>query len=191
MLRGATGMAFSHCDYVHCSVDDISVVYGHSYVSPVLSRESPFDDMLLKWETELSIPVHCFLFDSVFFKERGIEFDEKLQTNEDWDCWMDVLSLHPKVFYVDRVLAYYRIRNSSRCSDMVKMRKGYLAAIDKQMQKHRSNEDVVAKLNTRKKQIKFRYRDHGPLMRLMSNFPPVVKKLYLKSVPWRIQRLLD
>ncbi len=188
-LQGISDKALSYCDYVRCDIDDLTVT--HNRTSPLLQNDSPVDDIMMKWETELSIPMHCFLFDTAIFKECGIAFDESLPSNEDWDCWMNVFALGPRVVFVDRVLAYYRIRNGSRCKDRLKMRRGYLRAINRQIQKNRSNRAIVEKLKTRKKQIRYLYRDVSPLMRIMELFPPVVKKTYLNNVRWGIQRLFD
>jgi len=190
-LQDIPVMALSYCDYVCCDIDDISITYEFRHNSPVLQKEKPFDDILMKWETELSIPMHCFLFNTAIFKEYGISFDDSLSTNEDWDCWMNVFALAPKVVYVDRVLAYYRIRKFSRCSNRLKMRKGYIKAINKQILKNWSNKEVVAKLNAKKKQIKHHYRDVSPIMRIMERCHPVVRKIYVENVPWRIQLMLD
>jgi len=191
LLKGVPGRALSYCDYVYCDMDDITVIHKDRYLSPVLQKEKPYYDIMMKWETELSIPMHCFLFDVALFKENGIAFDERLPSNEDWDCWMDIFALQPHVVYIDKVLAYYRIRRGSRCSNRLKMRKGYLWAIDKQIRKNREQRDLVGKLSIRRKQIKYRYRDVSPLMRLLGLFPPIVKQLYLEKVRWGIQRLFD
>lgn len=183
-------VAVSYCDYVRSTIGSNASGYGHR-LSPVLQKEDPLDDLILKWETQLSIPPHCFLFDAAFFKEYEVRFDESLPTHEDWDCWMNVFALNPKVFYIDRPLADYRMRNKSMCSNRLKMRKGYLMAINMQMRKHLENTDVVAKLNTKKKEVRYIYRDVGPSMRILDKFHPLVKKIYSKLIPWRIQRILD
>jgi len=190
-LQDITGMALSYCDYVCCDINNSTVIHKNRHVSPVLQKENPLDDILKKWETQLSIPIHCFIFDASFFKERGTTFDESLQANEDWECWMNIFALDPKVDFVDQVLAYYRVGKDSRCTNRLKMRKSWLAAIDTQIHKNRSNRVVVEKLAARKKEIKYLYRDAGPLARIMEKCHPLVNKLYGKMVPWRIQRVFD
>jgi len=190
-LQDITGMALSYCDYVCCDINNSAAIYEYRHLSPVLQKENPLDDLLKKWETQLSIPIHCFIFDATLFKERGIAFDESLQANEDWECWMNIFALNPVVDFVDRVLAYYRVGKESRCTNRLKMRNSWLAAINTQMQKNRANRDVVEKLATRKKEIKFLYRDAGPLARILGKCHPLVNKLYGTMVPWRIQRVFD
>lgn len=160
-LKGIRDKALSYCDYARCDVDDITVTYRRT--SPVLQNENPFDDILTKWETEISIPSHCFIFDAAFFKECGIAFDETLRANEDWECWMNVFAFNPRVVYIDKVLAYYRVRKNSRCSNRLDMRKSYLMAIDKQIQKHHLNKEIVRKLALRRKQVQKSFRDVAPV----------------------------
>lgn len=188
-LQNFPGNSLSYCDYVCCDMDDMAVTYER--LSPLLQSEKPFDDIMLKWESELSIPVHCFIFDAAFFKKHGLTFDESLPSNEDWECWMNVFALDPTVVFIDRVLAYYRVRKDSRCRNRVKMREGFVSAINKQIKKNLLNKEVIEKLKIRKKQIKFRYRDVGLLMRIMGGCHPIIKKIYIQFVPWRIQRILD
>ncbi len=189
LLQSASGKALSYCDYTPFQADRMASEPRH--VSPLL-HERPFDEIMLKWETELSIPIHCFLFDAAFFKECGIAFDETLPTNEDWECWMNVFALETEVLFVDRVLAYYRVTGDSRCRDRVKMRQGWVSAIDKQIKRNRLHKDVVQKLKARKKEIKYEYRDASPFMRMMQKrCPPLLRRMYDEIVPWRVQRLFD
>jgi glycosyltransferase involved in cell wall biosynthesis len=188
-LQTITDKALSYCDYAICDIDDSSVTYKR--ISSVLQKENPFEDIMMKWETDLSIPVHSFLFDMVFFKECGIAFDESLPSNEDWECWMNIFALDPTVVFIDKVLAYYRVRKDSRCRNRLEMRKGYVSAINRQIQKNRLNNEVLEKLKIRRNQIKFRYRDVGQLMRFMGKCPPIIKKIYCEFVPWRVQRMFD
>jgi hypothetical protein len=157
----------------------------------VLQNEKPLYDIIQKWEIGLSIPVHCFIFDMAFFKECGISFDEALLANEDWDCWMNVFALDPKVVFVDKVLAIYRVRRDSRCRNKLNMRKGHLNAINKQIKRNIFNKDIVKKLLIRKKQIKFIYREVGLVKRIMNKCHPIFRRLYSEFVPWRIQRRFD
>lgn len=188
-LQNIDSMAFAYCDYIRTDVNDVTRNYKR--MSPVLQKEKPFDDMIMKWETELSIPPHCFLFDAVFFKEHGISFDESLKTHEDWECWMNIFACNPTVFFTDSPLANYRVRGTSMCANKPSMRNGYLMAIDKQILKNKKNMDVVTKLKHRKQQIRYLYRETSPIMRFLGKFHPAVKQMFCELVPWRIQRILD
>lgn len=188
-LQNAAGVAFAYCDYVRTDIDDPN--RGYRRMNPVLQKERPFDDLIMKWETELSIPPHCFLFDAALFREHGVSFDETLPTHEDWECWMNICACNPVIYFTDSPLANYRVRNDSMCANKPKMRDGYLMAIDKQIRKNERNMDVVMKLKLRKKQIRHLYREASPIMIFLGKFHPAVKKIFCELVPWRIQRILD
>jgi len=188
-LRNTPGRALSYCDYSSRDIDDMAVTYER--ISPRLQDEKPFNDIMLKWETGLTIPVHCFVFDAALFRENSIAFDEKLQANEDWECWMNVFALEPKVVFVDRVLAYYRVRKDSRCRNRIKMRKSYLAAIDKQIHINRMNGEVLKHLHSRREQIEYLYRDAAFLNRLRKKCPPKLRNVWSKIVPWRVKRKIE
>lgn len=188
-LQSVSGIAVAYCDYVRSSIDDETVTFKRK--TPVLQQQKPLDDLIMKWETEVSIPPHCFLFDAAFFNKHGIAFDETLPTHEDWDCWMSVFSCYPEVIFIDLPLANYRVRNDSMCSNRLKMRNGYLMAINKQITKNRANKEVVMKLKNRKKEIRHLYQDVSPIMRLIERCHPVVGNMYIENVPWRIRLMLD
>jgi glycosyltransferase involved in cell wall biosynthesis len=186
-LRDIPDRALSYCDYVRCDIDDITIRYRRT--SPVLQTENPYNDIMLRWETKLSIPIHCFLFDASFFGEYGIAFDETLPANEDWECWMNIFALDPKVVFIDRVLAYYRVRTGSRCGNRAKMRRAWVAAIEKQIEKNKRNKVLVQNLVIRKQEMKYEYREASPLMRMMQRWDPAIQNAYERIIPWRIKRL--
>jgi glycosyltransferase involved in cell wall biosynthesis len=189
MMKHIQSPVLSYCDYKYQYMDGSPVDFMP--LSPILQPHDPFDDLMMRWQTSLTIPIHSFLFDSVFFKENNISFDETLPSNEDWNCWMDVLALKPTVLFADRVLAFYRVRSESRCQNREKMRIGYLGAIQKQKRKYRQNRMTAEKLRIREKEIRYIYRDVSPIMQLLDKLPISAKELYIQHMPWRIQRLLD
>ena len=188
-LQKLNDNAICFCDYVCCDIEDMSIV--NWYLSPKIISDNPLDDIILKWETELCIPIHCFLFDAVFFKNSGILFDENLPNHVDWDCWMRIFSLNPRMIYIDKSLVYYRLRKNSITRGRANMRKGYLKAIDKQITVNKLKVDIVNKLIDKKKITKLFYRDVGPVLSFLEKYNPIFKKIYLKYVPWRLQRMLD
>lgn len=188
-LQGISGLAVAYCDYVRSAIDDGNVTFRRK--TPLLDRQKPFDDLIMKWETEVSIPPHCFLFDAAFFTKLGISFDESLPTHEDWDCWMSVFACNPEVVFIDRPLADYRVRSDSMCSNREKMRDGFLMAIDRQISKNRADDGAVARLKIRRKEIRHLYQDVSPIMRIMDRCHPFIKNIYMETIPWRIRLLLD
>ena len=190
MLQDISGIAIAYCDFILTDIEDNKQRYDLK-LRHLLDGEKPFEDLMMNWETDLSIPIHCFLFDAAIFRKHGISFDESLPNHVDWECWMNVLALNPRIIYVDKQFANYRIRKNSICGNRLKMRDGYLNAINKQIQQNRYNEVIVSNLRKRKLEIKDLYRDVGPLMRFLNNRPPFVKRLYTRFVPWRIRQRLN
>ena len=188
-LQNVSGKALAYCDYILCEINDMTPYKER--MNPALQKEKPFDDIMMKWETKLSIPVHCFLFDAAFFTEYGIAFDENLPNHEDWECWMNLFALNPRVIFIERPLVYCRIRRGSMCRNRVKMREGYISAINKQIQKNKLDQEKVKKLKIRRKEIKHIYWEVSPFNRIVERCPPMIKKIYKEIIPWRIQRMFD
>ena len=132
-IKDVTGPALSICDYSTCDIDDLNKARPDRYLSPIILNDDPMIDFISRWESEFSMPPHCFLFSAAFFKDYKVRFDETLPTHEDWDCWMKIFALKPVIKYVDKKYAIYRIRSSGMCYDSVKMKDGYLKAIENQV----------------------------------------------------------
>src|SRR4029453_7889426 len=105
-------------------------------VSPKLDGNRPLLDLAGRWETQLSIPIHCFLFDARIFRDHGIRLDERLPNHVDWECWMRVAELPVHWHYLDEALAVYRLSPTSLTRNHRRMREGFVAALDKQLDRH-------------------------------------------------------
>lgn len=134
--------ALAFCDYLFGAEDDINrTIEDSQFCKPRFRMARPIEDIAARWETEFSIPIHCFLFDARLFLEYGIRFNEQLPNNEDWDCWMRLFARQPQVVHVPEELAIYRRYPSSRSYNLKLMRSGVFMAID--MQLALCNEDPV------------------------------------------------
>lgn len=132
-LKQTQNLALSYTDYFSSTEVDLTCPYPDGrYLTPNFSGTNMLHDLIKRWETEMSIPVHCFLFDARFFKDYGIRFDETLPNHEDWDCWMNIFKLNPNVYYINDKLATYRIHTDSMVYDRKKMGLGYRKALLKQ-----------------------------------------------------------
>lgn len=155
--------ALAYCDYTVRLAGE-GQVRPARYLPPRLDdTRRPSLDLAERWERDLSIPVHCFLFDRRLFSDRAIEFDEALQSHEDWDCWMQILRAEPAVYYVDMKLATYTIRPDSICSDRPRMRKGFLYALRKQRAYFRNDPQMRSVLTAKLVEVRRAYRDCSPL----------------------------
>jgi glycosyltransferase involved in cell wall biosynthesis len=132
-LYGISNLKLSYCDFYYCDKNDIrKEVLKGLYPPPKFIMASPLMDMAVRWEDDLSIPSHCFLFDARLFHEHHIRFDEELPNHEDWDCWMKIFALNPVITFVDKKLSIYRVHGSSMSHQRKKMRKGFIMAVKKQ-----------------------------------------------------------
>lgn len=158
-LAGVEGLAAALCDYRFGRADalDQPPAWGSARLSPRLDAGRPLQDLAWRWETELSIPIHCFLFDARLFRERGVRFDERLPNHVDWDCWMQMAAHPVRWIYVDEVLAVYRITPNSITKDRRVMRRGFVHAIEKHLTRHRRNPEVRDLLLRKRHQTLCRY----------------------------------
>jgi len=160
-LEGFAEPALSYCDYEYCHADGTPDPDCVHHRSPVLDPENPLVSLALRWETELSIPIHSFLFDARLIKDLGTPFDPDLPNNEDWDCWMRVFARKPQAVYIDRKLAFYRLHGVTRSGNQARMRAGFLSAIRKQMKLLAGDQEMLAILKKKALITKRAYRDYA------------------------------
>lgn len=169
-LESALGRGLSWCDYQFAPENDVRAVFefpGFS-TTPKFETSDYCLELAERWETRLSIPCHCFLFDARLFMDSGIRFDESLPNHEDWDCWMRVFFLKPEVRYIDRKLAAYRIHPGSMSRKMATMRRGFLLAVDRQKRRATGNPAMIEALRRKRREIRSMYREHTRVAALMS-----------------------
>lgn len=126
-------MIVSYTDY---STGISSDIYEASpyYRSAQFRSSEHLAEFINRWETDLSIPPHCFLFSANIFLENKIRFDTQLANHEDFDCWLNILRLLPQVKYLDEKLCIYRITEGSMSKNMRSMGEGFLQAVEKNIQ---------------------------------------------------------
>ena len=98
-------------------------------VSPKMQTDDALNEFIIRWEEELSIPCHCFLFRKNVFN--GIKFDDKLPTHEDWDCWIKMALKRVRFHYMPKVFALYRLHSHSKCGDHYLMGEGRMMVLIK------------------------------------------------------------
>lgn len=155
VLEGVDGLALSYTDYRYCPADDpTQTVSRDTYPPPRFNSDNPLVELISRWETQFSIPAHCWLFDGDLFRTHGVRFDEKLPTHEDWDCWVQVLSCRPAIKLVEAPLAIYRLHSASMCTDSIRMWRGFELAIDKQRNIHKGDIRVERALCSKLSEMK-------------------------------------
>jgi glycosyltransferase involved in cell wall biosynthesis len=190
-LKTCNGLAFSYCDFYYCDATDTTKeILNGLFPPPKLKMFSTLHDLALRWEDDLSIPTHCFLFDARFFTDNKIRFDESLPNHEDWDCWMKISTFDPHVIHIDSKLAVYRVHAASMSRQRKKMGKGFLSAIYKQKKQLRGNHEIVKLLNLQLVKVKKKYHIYSPITIVHHRLNLALKKVYKKTVPWPIQKTL-
>jgi glycosyltransferase involved in cell wall biosynthesis len=177
-----------HCDYLRSMTESLTEAVGTARLSPTFMYRKPVYDLALRWERDFSIPIHCFLFDSRIFTDRGVRFDESLLNHEDWECWMRVFALQPESVFIDKVLAVYRTTSGSLTSNRRAMFAGFLAAVAKQTMYWSHDPTVSALLRLRRRRIEHAYgtalRRDGRATALRSR----LARVYARTVPWPVRR---
>ena len=181
LLKNTSNNALSYCDYFTSKDSDLSESCPERYVNPRFKSKNYQLELIRNWELSLSIPCHCYLFKYQIFKEKNIFFDEKLMNHEDWDCWMSIFSLKPEIYFVDQILATYRIRSNSKCFDTDFMFNGYLNAISKQKEMLKKNSLTSHFLSIKYFQIKHgRKKIYKVLVKGLSIYTKII--LLLKQI---------
>lgn len=98
------------------------------YLTPFLSITDFKKDIILNWETLKSIPCHTVLFKKDLLIENKIYFEPSLPNHEDWVFWVKIFYFSEKIKNNHNILALYRIRSISMCTDIYKMDLGFLKA---------------------------------------------------------------
>ena len=87
-------------------------------------------ELSLRWELELSIPIHCPLFAGNFFRgPTEIRFDERLPNHEDYAFWMQVTALRPSIVITEQTGALYRINPAGMTRNRRQMYQGFTMAV--------------------------------------------------------------
>lgn len=117
-----------------------------------------FEELIARWETDLVIPCHCFLFSSDLFLKNGIRFDETLPNHEDFDCWLRVFSKLPEVMFINEILCSYRLSDDSMSSNMKLMGDGFLQVLDKHLQIKSYPDEIHSSLKIKRLDVLQRYK---------------------------------
>ena len=112
-------------------------------------------ELILDWESSLSIPCHSFLFSARIFKDNGIRFDETLLNHEDIECWIRIFSLKLHVIQIKDKLVVYRLNPKSLTSYHRLMGEGFLQALDIHLKKENIYSSV---LKSKRRNVLVAYR---------------------------------
>jgi len=181
LLGSTTAQALAYCDYYKTKGAGLHNLISDPLCEPRFRLKRPLLDIASRWETDFSIPAHCFLFDARLFFNHRIEFNEKLPNHEDWDCWMRIFATDPIVKHQAQKSVVYRIHENSLARDEIKMWRGFRNAINSQLKLFRDSPEVRALLANKRAQMRTIYWSRR--ISLLLNSRP-----FRKFVPWTIQK---
>ena len=69
--------------------------------------EFTYKNILLRWDIDFNIPIHCFLFTKSIIGDST--FEESILAKEDWVMWIKIFRKNPKVLFINQPLVMYRI----------------------------------------------------------------------------------
>ncbi len=87
-------------------------------------------ELAIRWEVDLSIPIHAALFDARLFGYRPRAFDRNLPNHEDFEMWMRLLAQSPRIRYSDSVDAIYRMNPQGMTRNRLAMHAGFRKAME-------------------------------------------------------------
>ncbi|QZK89618.1 glycosyltransferase [Flavobacterium sp. CHNK8] len=102
-----------------------------------------YNSILLNWDHLFSIPIHCGLFQSVFFQDFRFPLD--LVAKEDWIMWLSLFKLQPKTIFIQEALVLYRLHEMSMTQNQDLMNENVVNALV-YLKEVLSNEDYKALL---------------------------------------------
>jgi len=180
-LGASDELTLAYCDFACCEEADVSrILKSEKFCKPRFQMGRPIEDIAARWETELSIPIHCFLFDVRLFRDHGIHFDELLPSHEDWDCWMRIFALDPRVVHVHGELAVYRQHPNSVSRNLSRMRRAFRTAVDAQLLLHQDDPVLRNILELKRAKMDALYAKSEWVQRR--------RAWWKRWVPWPIQR---
>ena len=88
--------------------------------------EINYHNILLRWDIDFNIPIHCGLFTKKSMKR--LTFNEDLKSKEDWVFWLQYLTEPKSSLYIAEELVKYRINPKSvgTSSDLIEIANNFL-----------------------------------------------------------------
>ena len=149
-------MIVSYTDYSTGRSSDIFEPAGYYRAAQFRSTDY-LAEFIDRWESDLTIPPHCFLFTANLFFERNIRFDTGLPNHEDFDCWLNILRLQPRIKYLDQKLCIYRVTEGSMSKNMRLMGEGFLQVLEKQIRTPDQPKTIKRQLISKRRAVLKRY----------------------------------
>lgn len=171
-------------NFLHGTLDGKWVTSFPSNNSLFLTKNY-LKELILNWESKLTIPAHAFLFSSDLFLVKDLRFKVSLKNHEDIHCWIRLFNQFPKVFQIDEKLVIYRDNPNSLSKQMRTMGEGYLEALSDLRDSGSFNNSLIRLFNKKINLVRLSYK----MFDLMRFEDKVVCGFQL--VPYYFKRILQ
>ena len=189
-LSDAPGCALCFCDYrFGCGEGAATTLERRNFGRPTFTSDPPLRQLIDRWESELSIPVHAFLFDGRLFEDPKLRFDESVPNHEDWDCWLQLFKRDVYIVHLAQELATYRIRQGSMSSNEWRMLRGIESVCRKHIRLHADEPQIADALRRKMRRMRRIYGNQF-VDRTLQRIPPGLIGAYRRWAPPGLQRLI-
>ena len=163
-LDNNKNLDFITCNYiVNDAINNIQYEvslnkYALNYQKSIHSKPGPF--------------LQCCLFRSEFIKNHYNLFDENSMPSEDWDWFLSIAIIKPKIENINQILFTWNLSSNSQSANAKKEAK----AIEYIIEKHQKN--II--LFTNKKNLSLQYRRIAGMYKILKKYA-LTKKFYDKA----------
>lgn len=184
-IEGAGGPALAIDDFAFLGADGST--FGSALCRPRFETADFELELSVRWELELSIPIHCPIVSTDLFRgPKGLRFDERLPNHEDFAFWMRTMALRPFVVTTGHTGALYRINPAGMTRNRQQMYKGFAMAIQARLADKSVRPIVRDALKAKLAVVRHQY-GHG----LRGRAHELLQRpTWRRAVPWPLQRAL-
>lgn len=115
-----------YCDYLYYTSENNSFWKNPALKSKV--KGPLLFNLILQWESSLSIPIHCLLIRKSCFTKFGL-FNENLPTHEDFNMHYTFFSNNVNYYFHFKYDAFYRIHQNSMARNYTNMFRGFFLVL--------------------------------------------------------------
>ena len=180
--------AAAYCYFRYGDPDNVTRTMTTGRDCPKLLSDNPFHEIASRWEVDLTLPAHCFLFDARLFASRNVQFDEDLPNHEDWDCWLRLFRCAPPIVLVEAHLAIYRLSASSNSKNTARNWRGARNVCVKHAAMDASDSELFER---KRRSLYDAYRVMRTAEILSKAFGEGFYDRYRANTPWPLQRLVN
>jgi len=184
--------ALAGLDQNALAVDDFAYLHPdgnthvNAYCAPRMGGNDAELEVALRWELELSIPIHCPLFTADLFAPGAVRFDEQLPNHEDFGMWLALLARQPTLRVTGRKGALYRMNPAGMTRNRQRMYEGFVAAIRARMAQPDVRPVVRQALKAKLAVVRNQY-GFGPRAAVRK---ALLRPMLRRTVPWPLQQAL-